>query len=158
MKKIFCIITCLGCFFSCTKLDESSALKDSNAEQSVAASFYFQTLQVDEQTGNVTYYHISLHPIIKLQFSSAVDTTTVAANIQLKENASLIPVSYSYQSANKVVVMQPTSTLKYLTKYTVNINSNLQSATHVSLGVSYIFREITTIDSTDKFPRISNTK
>src|SRR5436190_16760934 len=98
MKALLFAIVCTAFYISCTKINDISALKDSNAEQSVAAGFYFQTLQVDEQTGNVNYYHIKINPTFKLQFSKPVDTSSVSANIQLKENASVIPVNYSYES------------------------------------------------------------
>ncbi|HYK45036.1 MAG TPA: glucoamylase family protein, partial [Parafilimonas sp.] len=158
MKKILSVIGCLCLFLSCNKMNDVVALKDSQASQSVAAGFYLQTLQVDDQTGNVNYYHIKINPTFKLQFSKPVDTSTVTANIQLKEGGLIIPVNFSYQASNSLVVMKPKSALKYLTKYTLNINSGLTSAAQTTLGVNYTYTEITTIDSSDKFPRISNTK
>jgi hypothetical protein len=150
MKKIFLAVAFIGFFLSCTKMNDLDRVYDSNAEQSNAAGFYFQTLQVDDQTGNVTYYHIKINPTFKLQFSKPVDTSTVATNIQLKQNGTALPVNYSYQSNNSIVVMRPKSSLAYLTKYTVTINSALKSAAQVALGVSYQYNEVTTIDSTDK--------
>ena len=158
MKKLFFGIICIGCFLSCVKESDLAALKDSDVEQSAAAGFYFQSIQADNQTGNVTYYHISINPIFKLQFSKPVDTSSVAANIQLKENASIIPVKFSYEANNSVVVIRPKSALKYLTKYAVTVNSALKSATQVTLGVNYQFNQVTTIDSSDKFPRITDNK
>src|SRR6185436_11020686 len=143
MKKIFSVIA-YSCFFlSCEKMTDMAASKGTDVSQSVAAGFYFQTLQVDDQTGNVNYYHIKINPTFKLQFSKPVDTSTVAANIQLKQNGTVLPVNYSYQSNNSIVVMRPKSSLTYLTKYTLTINSALKSASQVALGVSFQYSEVT---------------
>jgi hypothetical protein len=158
MKKIFSVIASTCLFLSCTKMNDMVASKDTDVSQSAAAGFYFQTLQVDDQTGNVNYYHIKINPTFKLQFSKPVDTSSVAANIQLKQNGTALPVNYSYQSNNSIVVMRPKSPLTFLTKYTVNINAALKSASQVALGVNYQYNEVTTIDSTDKFPRITDAR
>jgi hypothetical protein len=156
-KEIFAIII-ISLFLSCTKKDDVAALRASDTQKAIAEGFYFVSLQADNQTGNVSYYHISIKPVLKLQFSKPVDTTSVPANIQLKENASVIPVIFSYEQNNKVVVMRPASNLKYITKYTLYIYPGLKSALQTSLGVSYQYNQVTTIDSTDKFPRISDNR
>jgi len=130
-----------------------TALKRSDAEQAVNASFYFVSLQADDQTGNLNYYHVKINPTFKLKFSMAVDTSTVSANIQLKQNNTIIPVKFSYIKGDTVVVMKPASSLQYITKYTISVLPNLKSASNQKLGVSYQLNQVTTIDSSDKFPR-----
>ena len=156
MKKIIFSILITYCFLSCTKKNDIEELNTSSLEQATGSSFYFISLQADNQTGNVSYYHISINPKFKLKFSSRVDTATVAANILLKENNSVIPVKYSYIKHDSIVIMQPKSSLKYLTKYTIYINSGLTSIHNKKLNVNYQYNQVTTIDSSDKFPRIND--
>ncbi|MBV9962285.1 MAG: beta-glucosidase [Parafilimonas sp.] len=49
--------------------------------------------------------------------------------------------------------MKPASSLQYITKYTISVLPNLKSASNQKLGVSYQLNQVTTIDSSDKFPR-----
>src|SRR5436305_13005534 len=114
MKKILVATIIAGCFFSCAKKMDVAALKDSNAQQAVNATFYFVSLQADDQTGNISYYNVQINPTFKLKFSMAVDTSAVSANIQLKQNNTVIPVKFSYTKNDTVVVIKPVSSLQYI--------------------------------------------
>lgn len=158
MSKALLSISILLFILSCTKKEEISAPQNSGFDKLATSSFYLATLKVDNQTGYFNYYHISRNAAMRIYFSKKVDSTTVPANVQLKENTTIIPVNYFYENNDSVIVMIPKSPLKFITKYAININANLQSRQHDLLGVSYAYNQVTTIDSTDKFPRISDAK
>ena len=158
MKKTFFAIALIFLSFSCTKPEEVIVPESSGFQRLATGTFYFSSLKIDNQSGNVNYYHISRNAVMRLYFSKKVDTTSVAANVQLKENTTIVPVNFSYENNDSVIVLTPQSALKFITKYTLYIYPNLKSKKQELLGVSYQFNEITTIDSTDKFPRITDNK
>lgn len=158
MKKTLFTIACIGCLLSCSKRNDFSGSTKNSIQQSVAVTFAFSAIKIDNQTGSRNYNHISLNPVIKLYFTKPIDRSTTGSNIKLKENTTAVPVNISYENNDSVIIMQPQSALKYLTVYTVYINPDLQSVQHKSLISDYKLNQITTIDSTDKFPRISDTK
>lgn len=156
MKKIIFVIIIINIFLSCTKKYNIVPVYDQQSQQSVAAGFYLSSMKVDNQSGKFSYYHIRLNPVFKLFFSKKIDTNTVAGNIQLKNNNTVIPIYFSYLHNDSVIVVQTSLPLNYITKYTLNIYANLKSVQHNSLNTSYQFNEVTTIDSTDKFSLISD--
>ena len=158
MKKNLLIVPVVFFALSCTKTNNISQNNSNNLQQQLAANFYFVSMQIGNQTGVYNYYHISINPVIKLKFSRKIDKATVPANIALKENTTNIAINYSYENGDSTVVISPQSPLKYITKYAVNIYSNLQSTKGNLLGVNYSYNQVTTIDSSDKFKRIPDNK
>ena len=155
MKKIFAAVAVV-LFFSCSKKNDIAVLTSEKSQQANAASFYILSLQADDQKGGYVYYHVSVNPTFKIKFSKPVDTTSARANIQLKFGASRVSANYSYDG--NTVILQPKKSLYYISKYTIFIDSALKSSTQQPLGIIYNYKEITIIDSSDKFPRISDTK
>ncbi len=155
MKRVFFIF--IGFIFinSCSKTNDINAFENDIANAKAKNKFAFDSLQIDNQTGALTYYHISLNPSIKIFFSKSVDTSSVSSNIQLEQNTTVIPVHFSYVDKNKEIIVSPNSALAYITKYTLNINANLSSGTK-SLNESYEATAVTTIDSSNKFKIISD--
>ncbi len=159
MKNILFVIAFVFFSVSCTKPENAVPADSSGLEQRMAGSFYFISLSIDNQSGFYNYYHIKINPVIKLTFSKKINRATVSANVELKENGtSVIPVNFSYEKQDSVIVVTTQSALKYLTKYTIYIHPNLQSNKNTALGVSYAYGQVTTIDSSDKFPRITDNK
>jgi hypothetical protein len=96
-------------------------------------------------------------PDIKLRFGAKIDRSTVATSISLTENSgSAVIYNTSYESADSVVVIRPASTLKYLAWYRVNASTNLKSVEGGRLNNSFTVEFMTRIDSSRKFPAISD--
>ncbi len=102
-------------------------------------------------------YNTNTIPIIKFSFTTAIDRASANSNVFFAD-ASGNPVSFNtnYSNGDSVVIIQPTDSLQYLTKYILNISTNLKSKQGGSLKTAASLNFITQIDSTDKFERISD--
>lgn len=104
----------------------------------------------------LTNYNIRLSPAIRLSFNNAVDRSTVAPAIAVKENGSAIGVAYGYENGDSTVVVTPSAALKGLTMYAVNATTALKSVKGGAMSANTSITFITQIDSTDKFPVITD--
>lgn len=95
------------------------------------------------------------HLSIALTFSDAVDPKTVDGNIQLKDNNSnKLALTISYEADFKTIHVSPTNLLASYTTYSLVVWPNIKSADGTSLFTGKTYSFVTSIDSTDKFPRI----
>lgn len=102
-------------------------------------------------------YNISPAAVLRLSFNNALDKSTVASAVSLTENnTNTIPLSFSYENNDSTLVIQPAASLKYLTRYTLNGTTTLQSVKKGALVPAFSILFNTQIDSTDKFPLISD--
>ena len=119
--------------------------------------FNLTSVTVNGITWAAPFYNVSFSPVIKCSFSSPVDPNSVANGFYLVDNgANAVPATISYGNKDSVVVIQPTAALKSLSNYRFGFNTKLQSQQKINLGSASDFPFMTAIDSTDKFPRISD--
>lgn len=148
MKKINYILIFLLAGLSCKKKDTTPPAPD--ALQLVSS-------QLDNKPPTAVYYDIKINPVLKLAFNNSLDRQTVAANVSLNENGvTIIPVNYSYEKNDSVLVIATQSSLKYLTSYYLRATTNLRSIKGGSLGNAVSIQFITSIDSSDKFPILTD--
>jgi len=136
---------------SCKKNNESQA------PPIVPESFKYVSADVNNKTGNVIN-DIGVNAVIRLKFSAPVNKNSAAANISLKENSNTTAINVAYEKGDSVIALTPQAPLKYLAKYLVSVSSQFQSAKNTSLGSSVTVNFLTSIDSSDKFPGISDDK
>lgn len=108
------------------------------------------------QTASVNY---GLPPTvaIRLSFNNAVDRTSVASSVILKENGSIpVPVNYSYENNDSTLVVNASAALKHITRYTISAGTGLKSAQGGYLYSNATIQMVTHIDSANKFPVISD--
>lgn len=104
-----------------------------------------------------TNYNVRPGVSIKLSFNNAVDRSTVATSLSLKENGTTtVAVNYTYENNDSTVVITPAASLNYLTRYVATAATSLKSGKGGSLLTQATVTLITQIDSTDKFPLISD--
>ena len=102
-------------------------------------------------------YNVSANPVLQLTLSTPVSKNSVAAALTLTTSGGLaVPLTLSYLQHDSVIVAQPQSALPYLTKYTLQISTALQSAAGNSLKAPFTGSFVTRLDSSDKFPRITD--
>ena len=112
---------------------------------------------MNEKTGSSSYNDINLSPVVKLSFSAPVNKNVVPSNISLSGNGvSSIPLLVSYENNDSNVVIKPVSSLTNLTRYTVTVLTGLESVDHVGLSSGLSFTFLTSIDSADKFPQLTD--
>jgi hypothetical protein len=121
------------------------------------SSFSFNSLKVNGQFSGFTYYNINRTPICKLTFTAPVDRTSVAGSVVFMDKSSAsVNYSTSYENADSTIVIQPSSQLAYLTKFTLSVTTSLKSTSGGTLLSGVDINYTTQIDSTRKFPIISD--
>ncbi len=153
MKKILVIVIAAVVLFSCKKGNTSKSI----TPPPPPGPFNFTAAIInDSLKGGLNFYNINYSPVIKLSFSAPVSKSSVAANILLNGAGVYVTNNFSYADSDSVIIVQPSSPLKALTSYTLTISEHLQSAVDSSLKKNTYLTFITQIDSTDKFPQISD--
>ena len=124
------------------------------------------TFQIQRQTINSkifnsskTVFGINANPVIQISFSDKVDKNSLASAISYtnKSNSnSNVPFSISYQNNDSTVIIVPSKAITFLNQYSFSISTLAKSASGNSLSNRSDLVFVTQIDSTDKFPQLSD--
>lgn len=151
MRIVYCIAMFFMLAFSCQKKTTPPLPPD---------PLLFVKAEVDNKLQAAVYYDTRITPVLKLTFNNSIDRQTVVTNISLKENvvAADVLVNYSYEKNDSVVVIIPQAPLKYLTRYYLRAATELQSAKKGKLNTGVEIQFITSMDSSDKFPLLTDSQ
>jgi hypothetical protein len=131
----------------------------SNPEPPVvlAPSFSFNSLTVNGEFDGFNYKNLGPKPVVKFAFSTTIDPSSIQAAVGFNsESGQTVPFSFLAENGDSAIVIQPVGTLEYLNRYTISISKNLKSKEKGAL-LREISVDLTTgLDSSDKFPRISD--
>ncbi len=119
--------------------------------------FFYKKSSINSTSVVSTAHNINVRPLIRFSFSAPVDRAGIAAAVKIRSAAGVEPAyGVSYENSDSTIVLQPSGSLSYLEKYTVDVASTLRSSQGRNLQspTSVVF--VTTIDSTRKFPSISD--
>ncbi|MEO7924192.1 MAG: glucoamylase family protein [Chitinophagaceae bacterium] len=145
-RKLYSLLAVLLLVISCNKKD---------AQPVPPGPLQLISVQVDNKPPAGIYYDTRISPVLKLTFNSPVKRQTVAANVSLLENGvTAVPVNYSYEKSDSVIVIIPSQPLKYLTRYFLRVTPDLASVNNAVVGTTLNTQFISSIDSSDKFSRI----
>ncbi|MBT2563468.1 Ig-like domain-containing protein [Pedobacter sp. ISL-68] len=151
-KKYFYIFILSAIFFGCKKGDTPAPVDP----PVTPSSFAFSDLKVNDAYSGFTYYGLNNNPIIKITFSSPINSASISGNVTLTD-ASGNPAAFTSKLENNdnTVVITATA-LQPITKYILNVNNNLSSKTGGKLQSAVAVNLITAVDDADKFARISD--
>jgi hypothetical protein len=110
----------------------------------------------DSAYNGAAFYNAKTNPVIKISFSSSIDKTTVAGNVIMTGNGVEVSDNYSYANNDSTLIITPASTLNRLTNYSLTVSTSLKSSFGALLKNQVAVSFVTAIDSTDKFPQISD--
>ncbi len=149
MKSIFIFTLTTLIFFSCKK--------ESSPNTAPPGSFIVTNSTVNDTVYNgVVTYNVNKNVTIKILLSSPVDRSTVPPNITMLGNGVIIANNYSYANSDSAIIITPTSALSNITRYTINVSTALKSTGGTPLNNQLTINFVTAIDSTDKFPQITD--
>jgi hypothetical protein len=135
-------------FFSCAKKD---------AVLPIPADMSVKSVSINSITTTGTQYNVSYMPVIRVAFSTSINKNSVPGNVMLLQNGTIsIPVNYNYENNDSTIVIQPVSALLPITKYYIVLSTSLQSGMNVNLPIAFQSTFVIQIDSTDKFPILSD--
>ena len=101
-------------------------------------------------------YNVLVNPKIKILFSAPINQASVASSVSMTSGNSQIPLTISYDKSDSMMIVQPSAALSHLLNYTLNVSTDLHSTADSALKSNIHLYFVTTIDSTDKFPRVSD--
>lgn len=134
-----------------------SCKKSSNPPSESPTDYTLNAVTVNGISNGFDYTNVSTTPVIKLSFSAPVQSSSVSNNITFKNNDGLaIAFTPSFENSNSTVLIQPSKPLNAFSRYIVAISNNLLSEKGGKLSYPISITLTTFIDSTDKFPRISD--
>ncbi len=147
----------LTVLFSCSKNGDTTT-KVTPPPVTTPASFSLNTLKVNGvYNGAAIYTNINTKPVITISFTAALNTTTAANSISFATTSgTAVTFTTSFQNHDSTVVVTPSSNLSYLTKYAVTVSTGLTSTQKGNLGSAVSLTLTTQLDSTNKFPTISD--
>ncbi|MCU0469237.1 MAG: beta-glucosidase [Arcicella sp.] len=122
-------------------------------------AFYFKSVLVNnQQSGGFQYGDVNLSPKMEISFSTPLNIESAKKNISLTERltANSIPLNFIFLKNDSTVQLSPSQPLKHITKYDLTVNNTLESKSKQSLNTDIRVGITTQLDTTDKFPRISD--
>lgn len=122
----------------------------------VSEIFSISNLTINNSNANAILYNVSYNPSIKIIFTAPVKASTIAASISLRNGVTNISFNQVLQTGDKELILQPNIALSALVKYTLDVNTNLLSVQNTGLSAGSTVSFITAIDSSDKFPILSD--
>jgi hypothetical protein len=151
MKQIYypgIFILLVGIFTQCSKSSTQAP-----EPTPTPSSFTLKSWAIDGATANIA----SRTPDVKLNFSTAIDKSTVPGNITFNQNSGAnVAYDIVYSNADNSIAIKPTTPLIPLTKYRISISKGLKSASGGNLNAATEITFMTTIDSSDKFSQVSD--
>jgi len=153
MTKIFPYFLILVLFVTACKKSDTPAPVDPPV---TPTSFAFSDLKVNDAYNGFTYYGLNNSPVIKITFSSPINSTSISGNVTLTDASGNSVAFTSKLENNDNTVVITTTALQPITKYILNINNNLSSKTGGKLQSAVAVNLITAVDDADKFARISD--
>ncbi|MDR0794377.1 MAG: beta-glucosidase [Chitinophagaceae bacterium] len=154
LLNIFAVVAVFTfCFAGCKK--------QSNQSPPVTTTFQItnQTIDAVVFTGTKILYGINTSPVIKFSFSDKIDKTSASSAISYinkTQNASAVAYTVTYENNDSVMLISPAANINYLNECIFSISTFLKSAHGKSLTNSPTITFHTTLDSTDKFLRLSD--
>ena len=143
-------------FFSadCNKKDNSSSPPPVPPSALQLANARLDNVNASQ---GVINYNARMSVSLRLLFNNVLDRSTVPASLSLLENGSVsVSVNFTYENNDSTLVVTPSTSLKGLTRYLLNGSTTLKSKQGGSLNTGFTIQLQTQIDSSDKFPLISD--
>src|SRR5215204_3300604 len=101
-------------------------------------------------------YNVPPVPVIRFSFSSPINRSTVSNSISLSQNTAPVLYTVNYFNGDSTLLVSPSAPLLPLTTYKISLSNNLQSSQGGKLVAGIDINFNTAIDSSDKFPQISD--
>jgi hypothetical protein len=139
------------------------ALANCNKKSSTATTpppvdeIYITQLTIDNKSFSDNQMNVDVQPTIRTAFSKAVLTSSVSGAVKIADAlGNAVNTTISLQNHDSVILVRPSSPLNYLSKYNFQISTALKSSTNGNFTSPVNQNFITKMDSSDKFPIISD--
>jgi hypothetical protein len=137
-------------FVSCSKSGDSGT-----TPPPIPIPVTLKSIQLNGTAYTDPVYNVNGQPVFRMRFSQPLLRSSVPGAITISGGGTVQLVA-SYESNDSVLVVQPSAALPYLTQYTFGISTALKSQSGGSFIDNYKNTFFTQMDSTDKFPQITD--
>src|SRR5579872_1056622 len=150
VKKLVIALAAIMTLGSCSK-------NNNGAKQPPKGSpfGYIGTTIDDSSYKTPNIYNISDSPLIMMTFSQPVNASTASSGITLSDKTGFVSVRTSLAN-DSTLIIRPASLLHPLTLYSLVASTDLKSTADSPLNTTVRINFTTGIDSSDKFPQISD--
>jgi hypothetical protein len=150
MRRLFLFTILIFSITGCSKSKEALISE-------LPASFSFNSLRVNGKNVITENKGANTLPQIKISFTTIIDTSSVADALSFGDiNDNQIKLIVNYESHDSTIVVKPLIPLSYISKYTINVSTALKSKGGGKLISPVSLNLTTAIDSSNKFPVISD--
>ena len=119
-------------------------------------TFEHGNVSVDGVSGGLEYQNVDLQPVIELTFNMPVSMISALAHIKMVDvNNVDVPVQLNFADEDHKVIVIP-ARLQQWQQYSLNISASLTARNGSALGATLSVKIATTLDQSDKFPRITD--
>jgi len=150
LVPLFFLLTLLSVFLltSCKKDDEPDP----------GPKFItLQDVQLDTKPFSYSYSGTSITPTLVFKFSEPIDHTSARSSLVLSTSSGAVSLDIQFTNGDSTLVVKPSIALKFLTVYYFEISSILKSVSlKKQLESTITIKIVTTYNTADKFPRISD--
>jgi|KBSMisStandDraft_5_1062788.scaffolds.fasta_scaffold11656_3 hypothetical protein len=153
----FFLIVIVLCFIACNK--SSTPTPPVQPPVTITFEAISHTINSIPFNSTKTLYGINISPVIQISFSDKVDKNSVSSAITYSnksQSSATVTYNVSYQKNDSTILITPSSNLNYLNEYVFSLSTLLKSVSGISLANRLDLDFFTQIDSTDKFPQISD--
>jgi hypothetical protein len=121
------------------------------------ASFAFNAVTVNGLSSGLAYRNVGRTLVVRLSFTAPIKEASIVNAVSFTTNTGAkVAFTASLDQNDSTVVLQPSATLQAITPYTLGVSVALSSKAGGSLQSAVAVQLTTALDSTDKFPRISD--
>lgn len=134
----------------------SISCSSDNEDGTPVQEFKLDGITIDGKTNQDLYVDVNPTSSIYLKFSDQIDQATIIDNIKIREQSGQFLAITPVYDGHYTIEIKGESVLKSYTKYELLIYPNLKSKSGNKILTGKTYSISTTIDLTDKFPRISD--
>lgn len=149
--KACILILSIGLVGACGSKDKALSPVKEPAKAPVLNS-----VAVDNRTSDSYFLNSSVRPVIKLRFSQPIKSSSLNAVTLSSTHGTNINLNATLANGDSVIVVQPVSSLSFLSRYTISVGTSLQSTSEGVLQSPASRDFITQLDSSRKFPLLTN--
>jgi hypothetical protein len=138
------------CFASCSKSGSTAP------PPPLVVPVSLKSITLDNATFTNPTYNVGGEPVFKMKFSQPILHSSVPSSVTISGGSTAVQLTSSFENNDSTVVVTPSAPLQHLTRFAFGISTALKSQSGGSLTGSYSNIFYTQIDSTDKFPQLSD--